>query len=76
MQAGLLSCFYEDAKAFHLSLFVLLQVKIRGVSEMVNALSARMLVLTSISAVLTYSSGLALCPRKRNGSSSSVQKYF
>lgn len=75
MQAGLLSCFCKNVKAFHLSLFVL-QVKIRGVSEMVNALSARMLFLTSISAVLTYSSGLALCPRKRNGSSSSIQKYF
>lgn len=31
---------------------------------MVNILSARVLFLTYTSAVLTYSSGLALCPQK------------
>lgn len=33
-------------------------------------------VLMCISAVLTHSSGLALCPHRRNGFNSTIQKYF
>lgn len=63
-------------KAFNLSFFDFLQLKILDIDEMVNILSARVLFLTHISAVLTYSSGLALCPRRRYGLNSAVQKCF
>lgn len=59
-------------KASHLSFFDFLQLKILDINEMVNIMSARVLLLTYISAVLTYSSGLALCPGRRYGLNSAV----
>lgn len=66
----------QVCKSFSSFLFAFLQLKILGISRMVNIMSARMLFLTYITAVLTYSSGLALCPQKKNYLISTTQKYF
>lgn len=61
-------------KAFPLTAF--LQMKIVGISEMLNLQSAEMPFLTYIF-VLIYSSGLNLCPCIRNGDlNSAIQKVF